>query len=307
MTTFFVFVDGLGAGRRDPERNPCLHTPARLFASFDEEGTPARDDEVPLGGIYVPLDATLGVEGTPQSATGQTALFTGVNAAKLLGFHLWAMPNRQLREVLARDSIHRQLVERGRVTRFVNAFRPPPEPLPEDLWTDPRYVRLISASVWANRAAGNPVLSVPELLDDRAISFDLTGQAFRDRGFDVPLRTPARAGEVLARAGRGLDLAMFEYFQTDRAGHREQLPGCAKVLADLEEFVLGLLHAIDPSRDTVLLTSDHGNIEDAPSRGHTLSPAQTYLWGRGSQRIAARLRDLTDVTPALVEAMGEGP
>jgi len=252
--------------------------------------------------VYRALDATLGVEGTPQSATGQTTLFTGVNAAALLGFHLWAMPNRQLRQVLMEHSIHRQIKERGFTTRFANAFRPP-EGVVFDwntVWTDPKWVRLISSSVWANHAAGNPFLGVDALLDDRAVTFDLTNQSMRDRGVDVPLRTPSRAGEVLARTGEDVDFCLFEYFLTDRAGHKGDLVEGVRVLRDLEAFVLGLLGRLDLDRDTVLLTSDHGNIEDASRRGHTLNPSQAFVWGRGAATLAARLEDLCDVTPALV-------
>ena len=39
----------------------------------------------------------LGIEGLPQSATGQTALFTGINAAQLLGRHLFGFPNQPFR------------------------------------------------------------------------------------------------------------------------------------------------------------------------------------------------------------------
>ncbi len=308
MTLHYLFVDGLGAGRRDAERNPCLHTPHRLFASFSEPDLPSRDQPLPFSGLYLSLDAHLGVEGTPQSATGQTTLFTGVNAAKFLGFHLWAFPNSQLREVLANHSIHRQLTEKGKVTRFANAFRGKREDLPQDVWTDPRYVRMIPASVWANRAAGNPFFGVDELRADRAVSFDLTNQAFRDQGLEVPLRTPERAGEVLALTGKGLDLCLFEYFQTDKAGHKEGREACSTVLTDLESFVLSLLSSIDLTQDTVLLTSDHGNIEDVPSHGHTHNPSQTCLWGKGAKFLAEGMTDLSHVTPRIVAWLeGQGP
>ena len=43
-------------------------------------------------GIIVPTDATLDVPGYPQSATGQTAIFTGVNAAEIKQGHINVLP-----------------------------------------------------------------------------------------------------------------------------------------------------------------------------------------------------------------------
>ena len=52
-----------------------------------------------------PVDACLGVPGLPQSATGQTALFTGVNAPALVGDHVTAFPTTPLRRVIAEHSL----------------------------------------------------------------------------------------------------------------------------------------------------------------------------------------------------------
>ena len=64
-------------------------------------------------GHGVPVDARLGVDGTPQSATGQTAILTGVNAAALLGTHLHGFPNRALRKVIESDNLFIRLLKRG--------------------------------------------------------------------------------------------------------------------------------------------------------------------------------------------------
>jgi bisphosphoglycerate-independent phosphoglycerate mutase (AlkP superfamily) len=52
-----------------------------------------------------------------------------------------------------------------------------------------------------------------------------------------------------------------------------------------------------------LLTSDHGNIEDLSLRNHTLNQVPTLIWGEQRDRIAARVRSLADITPAIVEAL----
>ncbi|HXT50199.1 MAG TPA: phosphoglyceromutase, partial [Thermoanaerobaculia bacterium] len=42
--------------------------------------------------VLAALDAVLGVPGLPQSGTGQTTLFTGVNAQASIGHHVPALP-----------------------------------------------------------------------------------------------------------------------------------------------------------------------------------------------------------------------
>ena len=87
-SVLLVFVDGVGIGPDDEDLNPFVRACARgLIPTLQGlmGGTPAtltqpRADSP--GASVFPLDATLGVEGVPQSGTGQAALLTGVNAAK---------------------------------------------------------------------------------------------------------------------------------------------------------------------------------------------------------------------------------
>ena len=54
------------------------------------------------------------------------------------------------------------------------------------------------------------------------------------------------------------------------------------------------------TRTSVILTSDHGNIEDLSSRNHTLNAVPTIVWGANQQHIAGRIKNLADITPAIV-------
>ena len=85
----FLFLDGFGMG------GATVLNPIFSHAVFAEiaglpllDGVDIRSDGLVVKGI----DACLGVGGIPQSATGQTALFTGLNAAQFLGYHLPAFP-----------------------------------------------------------------------------------------------------------------------------------------------------------------------------------------------------------------------
>ena len=91
----FIFVDGIGLGD-ESYANPFYINPMQLLHDFVPikliKNIEYYDKDITFKGI----DACLGIAGIPQSATGQTSLFTGVNAAKLLGYHLTAYPNKIL-------------------------------------------------------------------------------------------------------------------------------------------------------------------------------------------------------------------
>jgi bisphosphoglycerate-independent phosphoglycerate mutase (AlkP superfamily) len=77
------------------------------------------------------------------------------------------------------------------------------------------------------------------------------------------------------------------------------------VLRNLARFVRSLLSRIDLRRTTIILTSDHGNIEDLESRNHTLNKVPTLIWGRHRDRLSERICSLADITPAIIELLRE--
>jgi bisphosphoglycerate-independent phosphoglycerate mutase (AlkP superfamily) len=71
----------------------------------------------------------------------------------------------------------------------------------------------------------------------------------------------------------------------------------------LTRFIRATLEASDLSRQSVIITSDHGNIEDARRRTHTMNPVATIAFGVARELIVSRVRSLTDIAPAIVEAL----
>ena len=82
MSVIIIFIDGVGIGKNDPDLNPCMHSKHKIFSPINN---------LPFAGKRFALDACLHINGFPQSATGQTALLTGVNASAILGRHLQAL------------------------------------------------------------------------------------------------------------------------------------------------------------------------------------------------------------------------
>ena len=114
-----LFIDGIGLGNDDPA-NPLRDLFADLMAP-ERLVLPAEPRSFD-NGVLVPADATMGVPGIPQSATGQTSIFAGVNAQALLGRHLSAFPNHTLREVIERRSLMRVLRNGGVSVTSANLY-----------------------------------------------------------------------------------------------------------------------------------------------------------------------------------------
>src|SRR6267143_6442251 len=104
MSVLLFFIDGLGIGTRGPFNPLDELDDAAPLAIFRGE-----IPKTPQGGIVVPTDATLGVEGRPQSASGQTTILTGVNVPALLGYHKQGFPNQAMLEIIREHSLFLQL------------------------------------------------------------------------------------------------------------------------------------------------------------------------------------------------------
>jgi 2,3-bisphosphoglycerate-independent phosphoglycerate mutase len=289
-SVLLFFIDGLGIGSRSP-LNP-LHNldNAAPLAVFRNE-TP----EPFLDGIVVPTDPCLGVAGRPQSASGQTTILTGVNAPAQLGYHKQGFPNKPLLEILNANSIFRQLRDAGvGPVTFANAYT-------DGFFTErPRW---ISATTAAVEAAGISFRTVADLKNGDAVFMDFTNRILIERGVDVSERSEEEAAEILARITSENRFTLYEYFITDKVGHAQDMPLAQKVLTSLARFIREVLARLDLKRTTVILTSDHGNIEDLSSRNHTLHAVPTIIWGLQREQAAARIQTLADITPAIFELL----
>ena len=93
----------------------------------------------------------------------------------------------------------------------------------------------------------------------------------------------------------------FAHYTTDKAGHAQNMREAVAAIERVDAFLSGVLAGL---ADDVLLvlTSDHGNIEDT-STGHTRNPALGVAVGERAEDVAG-LRDLRGVTPCLLGVLG---
>ncbi len=293
----FVFLDGVGlapAGENNPlSQVPMPHLQRLLGGPLTVEcAAGRRGNDL----VLCALDACLGVPGLPQSATGQTALFTGVNAAALVGDHLTAYPTAALREVIAEHSLLKRAAEAGRRVLLANAHS-------ERFWEMIRQgKRRLGASTLTAMAAGVPIPTLEHLAAGHAVLWDLTHEiASSYLQYDVPALPAAEAGARLARLSAEYDLVLFESFLPDLAGHGRIEPEW--VLTRLDDFLGGILAHLPPET-TLVVCSDHGNLEDSSTKLHTTNPVPLLALGRGAGRFEAAM-DLTDVAPAILGLLTE--
>ncbi|PYS25229.1 MAG: hypothetical protein DMF72_02325 [Acidobacteria bacterium] len=289
-SVLLFFIDGLGIGTRGSQNPLDGLDDAAPLAIFQSEPS-----EVPFQGIVVPTDARLGVEGRPQSASGQTTILTGINAPAAIGSHKQGFPNQALLDIIREHSIFLQLKHSGvdSIT-FANTYT-------KKFFE--RRPRWISATTAAVEAAGLRFNVVEDLRAGRAVFHDFTNASLIERGEAVNPRSPEEAGDVLASIVQRHSFTLYEYFITDKVGHAQDYETARTVVASLARYIRRLLRNLDLEETTVILTSDHGNIEDLSLRNHTLNPVPTIVWGRDRDAIAARIRTLADITPAIVDTL----
>jgi len=302
-----LFLDGVGIGSRDPAVNPLFAARLPALRSLCGGDLPSLTRRRMRGrsSAVIPLDATLGVPGLPQSGTGQTSLFTGENGAAIAGKHFGPHPYSTLKPIIASRSVFRRLVDAGKSPLFANAF---PRRFFEYIeGTRPR----LTVTTLSCMTSGVPLLGAADLLRGRGVSADITGAGWKALGHaEIEPVTPGEAGRRLAGLSREHEFVLFEYWKTDYAGHAMDAREAVVVLEAFDAMLAGVLDALDDAGTLLLITSDHGNIEDLTVRTHTRHPVPLVLYGAGAAREAARLdrgADLTCVTPLVLRRLGVSP
>lgn len=299
MRVLFIFLDGVGLGANQPDTNPFASVPMPFLES-QLGGRRLLDGSAPFTGeraTLIALDAGLGIPGFPQSATGQATLLTGSNVPAAAGEHYGPKPNPAVAKVIAGGTIFSRLVAAGRSAALLNAY-------------PPRYFhgvesgrRLYSAIPLAVTSAGLPLFTKDELFAGRALSADFTGEGWAQMlGFpEAPVLNPEAAGRKLAELAGDYDFSLFEYWASDYAGHKQDMPWATRQLEVLDAVLRGLLAAWDDAGGLIVITSDHGNMEDLSTRRHTDAKVPALLFGSPAARaaFAAGLTDLTGIAPSI--------
>ncbi|MBL8680024.1 MAG: hypothetical protein JNK05_12695 [Myxococcales bacterium] len=149
-------------------------------------------------------------------------------------------------------------------------------------------------------AGGGKLYTLDDLERGRAATFDLVHDVIRGLGIDVPPRSMLDAARAVLTGAREVHLSLFELFLTDKAGHAQDTGFARREVARTERFLDALTSIADPATDTIVVVSDHGNLDDLSTRGHTMAPVPALAWGRGAAALVENWNSLEDIGEAVL-------
>ena len=292
-----IFLDGIGLGDDDPAVNPfaAANTPTLNALAGGRGWLRSTGRQQSERALFIPTDPRMGVPGKPQSASGQAAILTGRNVPQLIGEHYGPRPSPAIREILAEDNFFKQVVAQGQTAALIEAY---PPPFHDSINSGKR---LRSSYQQALHEAGLPLFGVDSIYSGDALAVDWTGEGWRAHlGYtDSPVYTPEDAGRLMVRIARRYNFAFFSHWMTDTIGHRGTVEDGVRMLEIFDGVMKGTLETWDDASGLIVITSDHGNMENMAHRKHTENDVPTVIIGDGKEDFAQGLVSLADLVPRM--------
>lgn len=283
MKQLFIFVDGLGLAPAAPD-NPVTPEVCPAICRLIRTSS-------------VPVDACLGIDGAPQSATGQATLFSGRNAAAFMGRHVTGFPGPTLRAFVEESNVFLSMKAAGKRSRFADAYL-------ADTVDEVRSRRFRSVTTTAALTVPETVSLRDDLKKNKALLHDITRASLSAKGYDGPLVTEKEAADHLVQIAIENDYTLFEYFLTDQAGHSGSMETASEVLRTLDAFLAEVFPLAVDMGISVALSSDHGNVEAIGQKGHTTNKVPLIAAGPGAESLLSSCRSIEDITPAILRSFG---
>lgn len=301
MKLLLFFIDGLGLGANN-KFNPAVSFLEGIAGiPFCNCSLPAEFPE----GVLSAADASGGIPGLPQSATGQTMLMCGVNAPAMLGYHLTAFPNKKLVNIIKSRNILSVLRNNG-ITAAASNLYTEEFFLRREKLSKERGKNIFPVSTLSILSSGTPVRYIQDYNKGKALFADLTNNTLRERGYEIPLITPEEAAGIMAGILDENDFVFHEYFVTDIYAHKKRFKDLERILKEINIFLRTLRKLTDPEETAILVVSDHGNCEYSLSSDHTRNPVPILLLSRNaaSRRIFRNITRLENVKAGIIEYFG---
>jgi hypothetical protein len=294
-----LFVDGVGIGKEDYVFNPFFKYQFKSLLETFGSIPSLTNSHLQKNGFYLfPVDATLGVEGLPQSGTGQTSIFSGVNAAKLIGKHFGPYPYSTLIPAIKEKNIFKYYLDKGKKAFFANAY---PKVFFQYLHQGKSRLSVTSLSCRLN---GMRLNRVSEVRQGKALTAEITNERWNLKlGYNLPIIKPQTAAKRLLRIASQNDFTLYEYFLTDHIGHGRYDDTVDRIINDFDIFLLTIFQELYKYNITLILCSDHGNFEDVSIKTHTLNPALTITGGKYSRELSEMIKDLTQIKSAIIKTV----
>ncbi len=291
-----IFLDGVGIGNEDFQFNPFFKFGFKTFTEIFGEIPTLKNPSLKNNGAFLfPADATLGVEGFPQSGTGQTSIFCGMNAAKFVGKHFGPYPYSTLIPIIKEENIFKHFISLGKKAFFANAY---PKIFFDYLKSGRSRLSVTSLSC---KLTGLKLNSSTDVRNGNALTAEITNERWNSKlGYNLKVLKPKSAARRLLRIAGKNSFTLYEYFLTDHLGHGRYDGDAQSTLQILDEFLFTIISELGSDK-TLIICSDHGNLEDLSVKTHTYNPALTITAGRNAEELSLMINDLSQIKPAIMK------
>jgi hypothetical protein len=290
-----IFLDGVGIGEEDSRSNIFFKYGFKTFTEIFGEIPSLKHSILNKNNSYLfPSDARLGVEGFPQSGTGQTSIFCGINASKYIGKHFGPFPYSTLIPEIDEKNIFKAFINHGGNVFFANAY--------PKLFFD--YLKSgksrLSASALSSKLSGLKFNTSTDVRLGKSLTAEITNERWNIKlGYKLNSITPKTAARRLMKIALENNFTLYEYFMTDYLGHGRYDGDAQCLLNILDEFLFTIITELKEDI-TLIICSDHGNVEDISIKTHTLNPALTITSGKYAEKLFNEIQDLTQIKPAIM-------
>ena len=90
---------------------------------------------------------------------------------------------------------------------------------------------------------------------------------------------------------------------TDIVGHRGSIEDGIKLLETFDGVMSGVLDSWNDDEGLVIVTSDHGNMEEIGDRRHTENDVPTVIIGRNKNHFGQNFATLADFVPLMAQLL----
>ncbi len=292
-----VFLDGVGIGKKDFHFNPFFQHGFKAFEKIIGN-IPSLDNQRLTNGTHYlfPTDANLGIDGLPQSGTGQVSLFCGFNAPKFVGKHFGPYPYSTTVPILAKENLLVHFRDKEQGSYFANAY-------PKAFFDYIKSGRTrLSVTTLTCQLAEIRLNRVSDVRAGKALTAELTNERWNQRlGYNLKVIKPQTAARRLLKIANNYKFTLYEYYLSDHLGHLRIANEFDRLFSEMDEFLFTLLNEFDSKKMTLIVCSDHGNLEDLSVKTHTRNPALTISAGKSAKEISETVTDISQIKKAIIK------
>lgn len=295
-STLVIFLDGVGIGEANPSSNPFFKFGFKTFSDIFGEIPHLEKSKLSNDGKYLfPTDPLMGIPQLPLSGTGQTSIFCGVNASRILGNHFGPFPHSLLIPIIREQNIFKSFKKKKKKVTFANAY---PKVFFDYINSGKKRLSVTSLSCQLSKV---PLKTAADLRSGEALSAEIDNDGWVNKlGYALPIIKPETAAKRLFKLASKHHFTLFEHFITDHLGHGRNKETLEERLSVLDRFLYYVLTNL-PENFTLVICSDHGNLEDISIKTHTLNPSLTITAGKYSDRLKNRMTNLSHIKDAILE------